>query len=460
MKKFFLPLWIALALVQTGFAQTETFDIATFVPPKGWSRTQTNGVLVLQDRKTIQGRVEFCQIYLFPSQPSNASPAENFQNEWDLRVARPLGLAGHPSPQPETNPEGWTSLTDHADAISQGAPLRVILFTATGFGKFVSVVISVSPNSYQTELVNFFESLSFHANAEVQNPSQPSSPATGSDTSASGALANYVYENPQSWTREELPDRIVLRSPVYSNGEGCQLTMLPFRPLSHPLGDDAIGAFRGIFGTDPLTTYPSPPPRLARGTSPQGWEYFTIRKLVGGQEGEARTSGAILLEAKLGDQVATLVGTSKDFMVSNCFGLLRGDLWPKFFYSLQFKNAQPSGKELAAIKQRLTGTWIAATGSVGLRYEFKANGRYGGAGATQHRSRVSDTEVLQTTQAYFGDGSYSFDGNMIVLKGDDHKRTTYFFRLEQTSKNSGNTWGDELCLLDPGASGEVCYQKE
>lgn len=49
---------------------------------------------------------------------------------------------------------------------------------------------------------------------------------------------------------------------------------------------------------------------------------------------------------------------------------------------------------------------------------------------------------------------------MIVLNGDDHRRTTYFFRLQQVSKDGGQTWGDELCLMNPGSAGEVCYRTE
>jgi hypothetical protein len=154
------------------------------------------------------------------------------------------------------------------------------------------------------------------------------------------------------------------------------------------------------------------------------------------------------------------VATSKDFLVSNCFGELRCDIWPKFFSSLQFKNARPSGPQRETARQRLAGTRMSATASVGLRYEFHPNGRYDDAAATQYRSQVSSTEVLQTTTAFFGDGGYSLDGNKLVLKGDNHKQTTYFFRLEQVSRDSGRSWRDEMCLLEPGAAGKVCYRKE
>jgi len=230
---------------------------------------------------------------------------------------------------------------------------------------------------------------------------------------------------------------------------------LPLYAASQPLASEALRTFADIFKADPLSTYPVPPPRLARGTSPQGWDYFVIRKLVGGQEGESRTQGAIVLKAKVGDEIATIVGMSKDFMVSQCFGELRANVWPAFFYGLQFKEAQASGKQRTAIQQRLAGTWTTATATVGLGYTFQANGRYATTGVTRYHYPNTNT-----TQAFFGDGAYSFEGSTIILTGDDHRRSTQFFRLQQVSNDSGQRWEDELCLMELGGSGEVCYRRE
>jgi hypothetical protein len=450
-------------------AQTMTFDIATFVPPRGWNQAVNHGVLIIQDRQRLLGREVFCQIYLFPSQPSNASPTANFQNEWDAKVAQILGFTGRPSAQPETNPEGWTSLTDHADVLSPGGPLRVILFTVTGFGRFASVVVYVSPNSYQPELTDFFNNLNFLASAGgpttlgqpawPTSPEAPSTPSPNSDSSAAGSLANYVYTIPNGWAQQESSDRIVLMSPQMGI-ERCALTMLPLRPSSRPLVEEALDTFREIFGIDPRAIFPNPPDRMAQGVSPQGWEYFLIKKLVGGQEGESRTNGTILLTARVDGQIAAIVGTSKDFMISACFGLRNPDAWPYFFYSLRFKNARPTGQEAATIRQQLVGRWVVATGTVGLQYTFQANGRFADTAATQYRTRVSNSEVLQTTTGFFGNGAYSFDGNMLVMERDDNKRFEYFFRLEQVSRDNGNSWADELCMLEPGSNGEVCYRKQ
>ncbi len=114
----------------------------------------------------------------------------------------------------------------------------------------------------------------------------------------------------------------------------------------------------------------------------------------------------------------------------------------------------------AAIHRRNRIKGSKTTGTVGLRYEFHADGRYKGAGAAQQYTVLNSTEVLRTTQAYFGDGSYSFDGNSIVLTGDDKRRSAHQFRLEKESKDGGKTRMDKMCLLDPGSTGEVCYQKQ
>jgi hypothetical protein len=296
----------------------------------------------------------------------------------------------------------------------------------------------------------------------LRKPIPPFLPPPQAGSAAAGSLESYIYTVPQNWSRQVTSDRIILTSPMYSNRETCQLSMFPLRSSSRSLGDDALDLFRQLFRADPMTSYPAPSPRLARGISPQGWEYFTLRKLVGGQEGEARTTGVTILLARLDTGIATIVGTSKDFLWSQCFGELKGDLWARFFADLQFKPSPTADKAQQALRQHLVGTWISATATVGLGYDFRADGRYGSTGATRYVAPYSATQDLVTTQNFaFGDGSYSFAGNTIILTRDSDKhRFTHFFRLEQVSKDSAQTWKDELCLLDPAASGEVCYHKQ
>ena len=131
------------------------------------------------------------------------------------------------------------------------------------------------------------------------------------------SLANYSYQLPFRWTQRQSSGDIVLTSPSYRNAnpmarpmdpqtENCQITLLPIRPITRPLGDEAVFTFRQVFRTDPLAPNTSGPPTITNGISPQGWEYILIRKLIGGQEGEARTTGVTFLMAQVADQVATV----------------------------------------------------------------------------------------------------------------------------------------------------------
>ena len=168
--------------------------------------------------------------------------------------------------------------------------------------------------------------------------------------------------------------------------------------------------------------------------------------------------------AKLGNQVAGLTGVSKDPLVSSCFGLQLTDVWPKFFYSLQFKNFQP-GSQDAQIARRLAGVWMAVTASAGDRFVFAPNGRFAGAAAAQRYLRLSTTELLRVTDVYFGDGSYSLVGNGIVLTYDSNKNAPEkgLFRLEEESKD-GRTWTQKLYLLRrstvDNTEYEVAYDKQ
>jgi hypothetical protein len=55
--------------------------------------------------------------------------------------------------------------------------------------------------------------------------------------------------------------------------------------------------------------------------------------------------------------------------------------------------------------------------------------------------------LITTTQAYFGNGSYTLRGNAITMTQDDKKVIPGFFRIEQESKDNGRTWADAFYLM-------------
>jgi hypothetical protein len=444
-------------------AQKETFDIATFTRPKGWERLDTNGVTLLYQSKTANGLTSFCQIFLFPSHDANDDAAKNFQDEWANHIVKATGTTVTPQTQTDKTPDGWTAVSGRADVSQNGVNYTCMLTAVTGHGKEMSFVVNIAGQDYVDDVRVFFEG------CDLRKPEILGQVWNGNDTPPEkGAITegNYVYVVPAGWMPQKYPDGgVVITSPVYGTGEKCTISILPMRPLTSDLPTAANGIFSGLFSKNYslVTTYTSP--SMIRGISPQGWEYFILKQGLRPVAGNFSDVFAFVFVARLGNQVASIAGISKDPLVSNCFGLNLKDVWPKFFYSLQFKNWNSPGQENEIMK-RMTGVWMAATATAGDRIVFAPNGRFAGASAAQRYYATSSNELLTVTDAYFGDGAYSIRGNQITLihDNDKSKPEKAFMRLEQESQDGGRTWKDKLYLLRKsavdGSEYELGYEKQ
>jgi len=425
----------------------------------------------------------YCHIYLFASHPAQGNAMQSFVAEWMRLVAQPLRTKVQPQVETKVTPDGWTAVTGSANVTPRGVPTAVILFTATGFGKEMSIVFNLTDPSFIPDIKNFLSGLSISTGGPVaaappatpQSSQMPAVPQTGQPpaapapvavgprgTSGPGVLSDYLYSIPQGWTGTQYPDGgTVYGSQMYNNGERCQISVFPMRRGTGNLFADARNTYMSIFQVDPLANnaYPYPTATLTRGTAAAGWQYVIIQRSIRGRVGEYGTLvGTRILAAQLGQQVAIITSTGKDPEVSMCFGEIVHDDWPEFFYTIGFKNWTPQPQD-ALVPRRIAGPWITATASVGLKWTFAPNGRYASAAAAMTRTALSYNEVLETTNAYFGDGSYTINGNTLVMKADHGNSQTFRFRLEQDSKDGGNTWTDRLCLLEQG-NGDVCYKRD
>jgi len=277
------------------------------------------------------------------------------------------------------------------------------------------------------------------------------------------------YTVPPGWSRISNPNNpraATYQSTVYNGGEVCRIAVFPPMPSSGNIINDARTTFAGMMGVDPLANSgpPFPYTTIIRGLSPEGWSYFIIKHSINGRFGEyGRLYGTTTLAVQLGNQTVIIVGTGKDPQVSQCFGELVRDAWPAFFASLHF-NTKSSPQQEQAFRSSIVGTWTAVASSMaGGQYTFTAQGRYLSTAAFMQRTPAGANLVLETTSAYFGDGRFSFQGNMLVLTPDKGRGnpTSAVIRVEQESKDLGvqlgAKWTDRLCLI--AGSGEVCYNR-
>jgi hypothetical protein len=313
--------------------------------------------------------------------------------------------------------------------------------------------------------------------SEASSAPGPSAPSYGSGNSGGatasagnpGTLGEYIYSVPQGWAANQYADGIVLTSPVSQTGERCLISLWPMRAAGANLQDDANIIFRDIFKTYVLKNQTSSGSLLqssmVRGTSGQGWDYLMVKRGIAKPGGQYETLLGFVLVARLDNRLAVISGLSKEPLISACMGELTGStVWPRFFYSLGFKNWRATD-QVSAMRRRLAGSWTAATASAADQITFAGNGRYANAAAAQQYYRISSTELLTTTQAYFGNGSYALRGNAVTLTQDDRKNQPEngFLRVEEESKDEGRSWTEALYVLRTSAVDgndyEVKYSK-
>lgn len=192
MKKLFLNVLI-LAITMNSFAQKQTFNVISFSIPKGWQQTQNEGGIQLS--VTDKNTGAYAIAVITKVNPSTASAAENFTNDWNKLVKGTVQVNEEPAMQDPVKENGWDIISGGANYTDGATTGMATLLTATSTGQTMSVVLMTNSKEYQTDLVDFLNSL------ELSKPSKTeagnSVPATGTESgksSITGLWVDYTLE--------------------------------------------------------------------------------------------------------------------------------------------------------------------------------------------------------------------------------------------------------------------------
>lgn len=156
-------LLLALLLVTTSAAssQQQTFDIASFIPPRDWQRKTAEGGGGLQFTTEDAAKGTYCIITIFKAIPATDNAKNNFDAAWTDLVKGMVTVTAEPEMQPAASENGWEAQSGYAPFESDGTKGVVILVTSTGFGKMVNIIILTNTDAYEKEMTAFLESVSF-----------------------------------------------------------------------------------------------------------------------------------------------------------------------------------------------------------------------------------------------------------------------------------------------------------
>lgn len=159
MKQLLIVIICFLSFSLSSLAQTsETFDIATFQPPKGWTKQSSPDSVRFSTEDKSSGA--YCLITLLKSLPGPGNSKENFAAAWQLLVKGAVNVAAAPQMFPSNNPEDWALEGGFAPFEKGGEKGVALLYTISGYGKMVNIMILTNTQAYESNITTFVESIS------------------------------------------------------------------------------------------------------------------------------------------------------------------------------------------------------------------------------------------------------------------------------------------------------------
>jgi hypothetical protein len=162
----------------TAAAQSETFDLATYTPPKGWKKHPAENAI--QFTKEDTAKDIYCVITLYKAVAGTANSKENFDLAWTSMVKEMVNVSADPQMQPPATENGWEAQSGYAAFEKDGTKGIVILATSSSFEKMVNMIVLTNTDVYEKEMTGFLESISLK---KLETATQQT-PTTNNDTNA------------------------------------------------------------------------------------------------------------------------------------------------------------------------------------------------------------------------------------------------------------------------------------
>lgn len=173
MKKIILVVTFIIFAAIT-FAQKQTFDLATYTPPKGWQKEVADvavGYSIINKKD-----MSWCQIAIYKSLPSKGSIELDFKSEWQMLVINKY-KAKAPTQLNETQEvDGWKIKAGGDSFIFNKKNAIAMLTTFSGYNTCFSILATCNNEKYISDIQNFIATLELNnpvKNEEVVVTSKP-----------------------------------------------------------------------------------------------------------------------------------------------------------------------------------------------------------------------------------------------------------------------------------------------
>src|SRR5688500_959928 len=166
MKKIILTCLLYNLCIYAG-AQKQSFDLATFTPPPGWKKQNTESAVQFTKEDAVKGT--YCALILLKAVPGSADPKTNFDAAWETVIKEMVTVSTTPEMQSPATENGWEVQTGYAPFESDGTKGIVMLVTETGFDKMMNLVIMTNTDLYEKDISAFLGSITLKKPLPINN---------------------------------------------------------------------------------------------------------------------------------------------------------------------------------------------------------------------------------------------------------------------------------------------------
>ncbi len=372
--KIIFTLLLITAIMQPAIAQRETFDIATYTPPKNWKKDANTGVVAYTDINSSTGG--FCILAMYACSASLGDAQKDFSVEWKDRVVTPHHAEANPKTEIETTPDGWKVVSAAAPIKLQGLDAVAILAVFSGFGKKFSVMTMLNDQSYTNGVDSLLKNMKLNK-AGTAPVLQTNIPTITRTNEANGQFGSVMYATPAGWKVTKYPDGDILTPADLPKDEFMEIWVHPSLSFSGTMEqalqksyDETAGNLKATKMSDVNGGNYN---KEAVKISFRGWEYIRCSggiKMGGGEYPPEYGLDLFVIKVNGRFERISIVKSRKSCSYSTYYPSDRRkyhNAIENFLFSLQFSDWKEPVMKAGILKgDEITGVWQGIAMSVGV----------------------------------------------------------------------------------------------
>lgn len=220
---------VSLLSAVGGFAQQQTYDLLTFTPPSGWSKTTRENAIAFSFTDNVKRT--WAQISIVKSTVSKGNMESDFQSEWKDLAVTPYGTSQQPQAIDKQVFNGWNFWSGSGKFVFNNENANLVLSSFSDGQRCISFVIMSNTTAYGAKFDAFIASVQI-APPTVNNTSSKQSAGSKAPVENSAAVADGFHFGTTNfddgWTSVVKPDwveatkgnlKVLLHYPRKEDGE-------------------------------------------------------------------------------------------------------------------------------------------------------------------------------------------------------------------------------------------------